>query len=145
MSYKGKFHPRNPEKYMGDFNKITYRSGLELTVMRCFDLHQDILGWSSEEVIIPYRSPIDGKMHRYFVDFLCKQKLPSGKIITKLIEVKPEKQCSPPKIPKMRTRRFINEVKTWGVNEAKWNAASSACTTRGWEFVILTERDIRNM
>lgn len=143
-SYKGKFKPRNPKKYKGDPSNIIYRSRWELMLMSKFDMHPDVLEWSSEEVIIPYRSPIDGKVHRYFCDFYVKQRNASdGKITEKLIEVKPFAQTRPPKPVKGKpTRRMLNEIATWGVNEAKWKAAKTYCANKGWKWEIITEKEL---
>ena len=114
--------------------------------MAYLDRNPDILKWSSEEIIIPYRSPIDGKRHRYFPDFWIRIKKSDGIIEERLIEVKPKAQCSPPKggppIDKRKRRRFIREVKVWGTNEAKWKAAKSYCIDRKWKWTILTEDDL---
>lgn len=108
--------------------------------MTRLDAHPDVLEWSSEEVVIPYRSPIDNRVHRYFVDFYVKKRNASdGKIETVLIEVKPKAQTKPPAVQKKATRRYITEVQTWGVNSAKWNAAEKFCQERGWKFQIFTE------
>ena len=37
------------------------------------------------------------------------------------------------------TKRYINEVKTWGVNQAKWEAAREFCLDKGWKFQIMHE------
>jgi hypothetical protein len=143
MAWRGKFVPSNPSKYVGDVNGITYRSSLELTLMKVFDTHPDILAWASEEVVIPYRCPTDGKIHRYFPDFLIKKRAKDGTIKNVLIEVKPSQQTKEPKKPKRKTRRYLNEVLTWGKNQAKWKAAEEYCLDRGFEFQILTEKEIR--
>lgn len=143
MSYKGKYKPINPNKYDGDPTNIIYRSLLERRFMVYCDTRQHILKWSSEEVVIPYVSPIDNRIHRYFVDFMIQYRDGSGTLRTVLIEVKPKSQTAPPKRPEGKpTRRFINEVKTWGVNSAKWKAANEYCLDRQWEFKILTEKDL---
>jgi len=103
------------------------------------DRSDNILEWGSEEIIIPYRSPLDGKMHRYFPDFYVKVKQADGSVKKMVIEVKPKAQCGPPTIPKRKTKRFITEVRTWGVNKAKWEAAIEWCADRNMEFKILTE------
>ena len=139
MAYSGKFTPKNPQKYVGDNTNIIYRSSWEVRFMKKFDEEDWCLSWSSEEVIVPYKSPVDGKWHRYFVDFVIKIKDNKGNIKTWMIEVKPKKQTKPPEIPKRKTRKFINEVVTWNVNEAKWKAAKEYCKDRAWEFVIFTE------
>lgn len=110
--------------------------------MTHFDQHQDVVWWKSEETIIPYRSPVDGKMHRYFPDFLINTKNRQGLSETMLIEVKPKAQTIEPKKQSTVTKRYLNEVFTWGVNSKKWEAAEQYCADRGWKFVILTEKDI---
>ena len=146
MSYIGKFKPKNRAKYKGDHTAITYRSLWELRFMRYLDTTPSVLKWSSEEIVIPYRSPIDGRRHRYFPDFWVRVKTSEGVVKESLIEVKPKAQCSPPKgsPPKDRRKRgrFIREVKTWGVNEAKWKAAKAYCDDRKWGWKILTEDDL---
>jgi hypothetical protein len=143
--YQGRFKPNNPKKYMGDPTNIIYRSGWEFKLMRYLDAHPNVIEWGSEELVIPYRSPIDGRYHRYFPDFLVKQINKYGKKETILIEVKPKAQTVPPDISKAKTatgkasRRYINEVKTWGVNQAKWKAAEEFCNDRGWKFQIMHE------
>ena len=87
MSYKGFFRPKNPSKYKGDPTNIIYRSRWELKFMVYLDSHPDVLSWGSEEVIIPYRSPIDNKVHRYFPDFVVKKRNPAGIIETLLVEI----------------------------------------------------------
>ena len=107
------------------------------------DQSDNVVEWGSEEVIIPYVSPLDGRIHRYFPDFYIKVKQASGKLKKFIIEVKPKKQCSPPNLnPNRRTKRWISEVRTWGVNEAKWKSAVDWCDNNGMEFKILTEDDL---
>jgi len=142
MAYSGQFKPRNPQKYMGDPTNIIYRSSWECKVMSWLDNNRDVISWSSEEVIIPYKSPVDGRFHRYFPDFLVKVRTKDDKINTILIEVKPKRQTLPP-VPKKRvTKQFINEVATYGVNQAKWKAAQEYCLDRKWDFKIITEDDL---
>lgn len=136
---KGRFQPKNPQKYAGDVTNIIYRSSWELKLLMHLDGHPDVLEYSSEEVVIPYRSPIDNKVHRYFVDFFVKKKNRDGKIESCLIEVKPKKQTVAPKVQNKATKRYITEVQTWGVNSAKWAAAREYCKDRGWNFYIFTE------
>jgi glycogen debranching enzyme len=142
MAYSGKFTPRNPQKYEGDHNNIIYRSSWECKVMSWLDKTPSILSWSSEQVIIPYKSPVDGRYHRYFPDFRVKTKGPDGKPRTLILEVKPYKQTQQPKQRKRVTKQYITEVATWGVNQAKWKAANEYCLDRGWEFKILTEKEL---
>lgn len=142
MAYKGKFQPRNPQKYLGDPTNIVYRSRWELVFMGWLDDHPGVLQWGSEELIIPYRSPIDNRIHRYFPDFIIKKKSQDGKIDTVVVEIKPKAQCSPPKIQTKANKRYITEVQTWGINSSKWEAATNYCKDRGWKFEIITEVEL---
>lgn len=142
MAYKGKFRPHNIKKYRGDHKGIIYRSLWELRFMRYCDNTPSILEWASEELIIPYRSPVDGKKHRYFPDFWLKVKTAEGEIKESVIEIKPKIQTKPPKKRSKVTRKYLREVKTWGINEAKWKAAEAFCKDRDWSFKIITEKDL---
>jgi hypothetical protein len=142
MAYKGVFKPKNPQKYNGDPTNIIYRSSWELKYMMYLDSHENVLNWSSEEVIVPYRSPIDNKVHRYFPDFVVKMKNVKGMIETIMVEIKPYDQTKPPKAQTKKTKRYINEVYTWGINSAKWESAKKYCENKGWKFVVLTENEL---
>ncbi len=142
MSYKGVFKPKNPSKYLGNSSNIIYRSLWELKLMMYLDNHKDVINWASEEIAVPYRSPLDRRMHRYFVDFYVKRVI-QGKIKESLIEIKPKRQTQPPKVYKSKaTPRVINEIKTWSVNQAKWKAAEEFCRDKGWNFLIMTENEL---
>jgi len=111
--------------------------------MRKLDESSTIIGWNSEDVIIPYISPVDGRAHRYFVDFLVVAKGPTGEKIITLIEVKPYAQTLKPTMTAKKTKeRFMGEIATYAVNQAKWAAAEAYCVKRGWKFTVLTENDI---
>lgn len=140
--YQGKFKPKHPEKYYGDVKNIIYRSSYELKLLLYLDKHPDIIQYSSEELIIPYKSPIDGKIHRYFTDFWIKKRNKDGKIECVVVEVKPKLQTIEPIPQKKLTKKYLNEVKTWVINQAKWNAAEEYCQTKGWKFIIMTEKDL---
>jgi hypothetical protein len=139
MAYSGKYLPSNPKKYKGNPTQIYYRSLWELKFMKWCDSNHSILEWGSEEIVVPYRSPLDGKYHRYFVDFYVKVKTRSGEIKKYLIEIKPKKQTVEPAVQKKKTARYINEVTTYVVNQAKWEAAREWAADRQLEFLILTE------
>ena len=135
---KGKFRPNHPEKYKGDPTNILYRSSWELKVMSNLDKADNVETWSSEELSIPYISPLDGKRHRYFVDFVVKYK--DGKTV--LIEVKPDKQTRPPEVQTKKSKKYIKEVMTWAINSAKWVYAQKYCEKNGYEWKILTEKEL---
>ncbi len=142
MSYKGKYKPRCPYKYKGDPTNIIYRSLWERKFMQYCDSNINILEWGSEEMYVWYRSPLDNRPHRYFPDFYIKVKENTGKIKKYIIEVKPRKQTSPPKKPKKQTRGYIREAFEYAKNQAKWKAAENWCDDRGFEFKILTEKEL---
>lgn len=139
MSYSGKFKPKNYKKYKGDPTKIYYRSLWERRFMMYCDNNSNITEWNSEEIVIPYISPVDKRVHRYFPDFYIKYVTTEGKTIREIIEVKPKKQLKPPKEPKRKTKRYLTEVATYVVNQAKFKAASEYCADRKFKFRILTE------
>lgn len=141
--HKGKYKPINVHKYEGDPTNIIYRSSLERKFMVWCDSNSNILKWSSEEVIIPYKSPKDGRYHKYYPDFKIKHITKSGSIKTTLIEIKPYTQTQKPKIQSRKTRKYITEVLTYGVNISKWEAAREHCIDMGWNFQIITEKDLK--
>lgn len=142
-THKGRFSPKNPQKYKGDPTNIIYRSGWELRVMRYLDSNPAIIEWRSEEIAIPYISPVDNRFHRYFPDFIVKAKRRDGSIVTMMLEVKPKAQTIEPKPQTKRTKKYLTEVMTWGVNQAKWRAAQEYCLDQGWEFKLITEDHLK--
>ena len=141
-THKGYYKPRNPNKYNGDPSNIIYRSSWERMCMVYFDNNPNVLQWGSEEVIVPYRSPIDGRLHRYYPDFLIKVLTSKGDTDTILIEVKPYSQTQPPIVRSRKTKKYINEVATYGINSSKWQFAKEYCKDRGWKFQIITEKEL---
>jgi len=142
MAYKGKYRPSRPKKYRGDHTNIIYRSLWELKFMKYCDSNSNVLEWGSEEVIVPYRSPIDNRYHRYFPDFYIKIRESTGKIKIMIIEIKPQKQCIEPKVQKRKTRSYVYQVCEYAKNQAKWEAAKEFCEDRKWEFKVLTENEL---
>jgi len=141
-TYKGRYRIINEYKYKGDILNVIYRSLWEARFMKWCDLNPSIMEWGSEIVIIPYISPVDNKVHRYFVDFYIKLKNNNNEIQKFLIEIKPERFTKPPLVPKKKTKKFIDEVFTYSINEAKWKAANEYCLDRKMKFLILTEKEL---
>lgn len=140
MSYKGKFKPINTNKYHGDITNIIYRSLWERQLMKWLDQCSNVKSWASEEIIIPYISPLDNKIHRYFVDFTVI--FNTGE--TKLIEIKPSIKLRKP-ITQRRIRRVIIENIEYVKNSAKFEAASNFAEKRGWKFEVWTEHTLRDL
>lgn len=138
---QGIYKPKNPQKYIG--STPVYRSLMELKAFRYLDNNPNVLSWSSESVVVPYQSPADGKIHRYFVDLVAKLKSKDGTIKKLLIEVKPEKQTLPPIVTERKKQKTIlYEKYQYAVNCAKWQAARSWCEKKGYMFIILNEKHL---
>jgi hypothetical protein len=141
-SIKSKYKPSFPKKYKGDPNNIICRSSWERKFCHWCDLNENILEWGSEEFFIPYLSPVDNRVHRYYPDFIIKVKESAGKIKTYVIEVKPERQTRPPVKKSRVTKSFLYEAQTYAVNQAKWKAAQEWCADRLLEFKVITEKEL---
>lgn len=138
---KGMYQPKNPGKYAGNINKITYRSSWERTMCVWCDTEPAILRWSSETTIIPYFDPVSNKERNYFVDFRIVTRKEDGTLKVSLVEIKPHKQTIKPRTSKNKSEKTMtSELTTWLTNEAKWKAAKVFCRALGWEFFIITEK-----
>lgn len=142
MSYKGKYKPSYPQKYKGDPTNIIYRSLWERKFMVYCDLNEKVIEWGSEEIALPYRSPIDNKIHRYFPDFYIKVQEDSNQMKKYLIEIKPHKQTIPPTKSDRQTKKYLYEAYEYAKNQAKWKVAREFCEDRQWEFKVLTEKEL---
>lgn len=138
MAVRGKFRPKNPEKYVGDPTEIVFRSSWEIKMMRRLDEDKNVLAWSSEEIVIPYRDRTTGRLRRYFPDFWFRRR--DGKEF--LVEVKPLRETLPPERAGKSEKRFVAECVTYGKNLSKWEVASRFCRDRGWTFLKITEREL---
>lgn len=135
------YNPINPSKYVGTM-PIVCRSSWERKVCKFLDLNPAILKWMSESIVVPYISPVDNKVHRYFTDFAVQYKTKSGLVKNVVIEVKPAAQTKPPKKQGKKKERFLQEIITYEINQAKWAAADAWCKQRNMEFWVLTEHDL---
>jgi len=146
MFRQGYFVPANPEKYAGDLTKIIYRSSWERKFMTLCDISPLVVNWSSEPVAINYFSPVDQRMHKYFVDFFCSIRTDEGEIKKYLIEIKPKNQAvfeakNPKSFKSME--KYANHVKTFVINKAKWAAATEYAANIGYEFKVWTEENLK--
>lgn len=138
---QGLYVPKNPKKYRGDLSKIVYRSSWEWHFMRYCDMNAGVLWWNSEEIVVPYYFELDGKNHRYFLDFQICAKKPDGSNEILLVEIKPQAQIDKPKVKRI-TPKNKEKVETWIKNQKKWEAATKFANERGWRFVVLSEHDL---
>lgn len=137
---QGIFTPINKDKFIG--TKAVFRSGLELKFMRFCDNNINVLKWGSENIVVPYVSPLDGRVHKYYVDNFVIIK--EGDIIKKyLIEIKPSSQINPPTVKYRKKSHLLYEQTMYVKNQAKWVAAREFCKKKGLEFLILTEKDLK--
>ena len=137
-SFKGIYKPIKPEKYVGNPNNIVYRSLLERKFMVYCDNNPGITNWASEELAIRYYNPVDKKYHRYYPDFIVRT-IKGDKI---LIEIKPSRQCKPPKTPTKKTRAFMRSSFEYIKNRAKWEAATRYADDNNAKFKLITEKDL---
>lgn len=137
---QGVFKPKNKSKFLGEY--AVFRSSYERAFFLWADKNPNVLEWSSESVIIPYISPLDNRVHRYYIDAYVALK--EGKEIKKyIIEIKPYKQTIPPEPSKRKKKKTILiENQNWAVNNSKWEAARKFAKNKDMEFLILTEKDL---
>ena len=141
MAYKGKYKIKNPDKYAGNPNTVVFRSLWERNAFRWCENNPKVKLWNSEEIVVPYKSTVDKKLHRYYVDLLIQMENKE----TYLIEIKPKSQTQPPKPRSRKTRKFINEQLTYIKNNDKCEAADQFAKHKGWKFQVWTEETLKNL
>ena len=137
---QGYYKPHNREKYIGP-GPIIYRSSWERKFCHWCDHNENVINWISEPFSIKYYNVLDKKFHNYFPDFYVKSKNPDGTVSEMIIEIKPLKETQEPKQNKNRNR-YLTEVKTYVINKTKWDYARAYCANKGWDFIIVTEKDL---
>ena len=138
---QGQFIPKNPDKYTGSY-PIIVRSSWERMFCQWLDANQNVMSWTSEGVVIPYYDPIQQKRRRYYPDFWVKWNTPQG-IQQFLIEIKPNKETKAPKSSRYKsTKTQLYQEATWVTNQAKFEAAEKYCRKMGWNWKILTEKQL---
>ena len=143
QAYKGQFRPLNPQKYIGDINKIVFRSSWELAFMKYCDKEKTIVKWGSEEIRIPYNAFGNNKL--YYPDFIIVKQLPNKSFEKYLIEIKPHIQTRKPVLKEgsRSTSTYKKALYTYEVNKCKWNAAFAWCKKRNITFKIITEKHVK--
>lgn len=140
---QGHLQLRNKSRYKGKL-PVVYRSSLELKVYRWIDNNPNVEAWGAESVIIPYKSPVDGRPHRYFVDLYVILR-EGDRVLKYLIEIKPYKQTLKPTFSTKKKRTtMLYENATYAINQAKWAAATEWCKQHGFRFLIFTEKHINS-
>ena len=132
---QGLFQPQNPDKFIG--GKLPFaRSSWETKFMQFCDSHPNILKWASENVKIPYRNPMTGKITNYVPDFMVQYQDKNGKTLVELIEIKPKSQTV------IENARGRGDKLATMVNAAKWTAAQEWCKRKGIRFKVVNEDQI---
>lgn len=131
---RGRFIPKNPQKYVGNANQIFFRSSWEYAFFKWLDSNESVLRWGSEEIAIPYISPLDMRQHRYFPDIIILYKHKDGSVRKEIVEIKPYSQTVAS--PKMSERDKLALI----VNQAKWAAAVQYAQLMGAQFRVVTEK-----
>ncbi len=139
---QGLFTPKHPEKYVGDLEKIVFRSSWELEAFEFCDNNPKVLKWASEEIVIPYSMPTSKggvRPAKYYPDLYMEYKNVHGKVIRDLIEIKPFKQTKPSRSRNPKNKMYENAVHM--KNQLKWEAARAWCAQNGMNFRLLTEKE----
>lgn len=139
--HQGTYTPTNREKYKGIKNP-RYLSSYERHVFEWADRSPNVLEWAAETVVVPYWNPVKNRQARYIVDVWIKYRNKRGEIREDLVEIKPSAQTRAPKRGKKKKSTYEEEMMTWMVNQAKWQAAQKFAEERGWTFRLLTEKAI---
>lgn len=137
---QGYYVPKHPEKYIGDVNKIVYRSSWEYKMDEFLDNNPNVLQWASESIAVPYVKPTDGKIHKYYPDYYVKYRNKQGEIIEEILEVKPQKQTR-----RSRTRNPKNKLFEdiqFAINVAKWKYCQEFCNKHNIKFRLVTENTL---
>ena len=139
-TYHSTYTPVNAEKYKGHENPHM-RSSWERAFAKWLDFNPKVKNWASEYVVVPYKSKVDGRIHRYYIDFIVE--FTDNRVV--LFEIKPDKETKPPKKRQRNTQRYLTEVKTFATNISKWEAAAAYAKQHNVSFQILTEHDLRKL
>jgi len=150
MKWKqGKIRTSNLNYYIGKQKEIVFRSSWELKAFQILEMYGKIgkiIGWSSEDIIIPYKNDLDEKIHRYYMDLRIETNTR-----TLLVEIKPAAETHFPNKPRTfksdkHKQNYERKVATVIKNQNKWSQTLKYCemmterTGRQWDFQIWTEK-----
>lgn len=138
---QGYFYPKHLEKFAGKENYAIYRSGLELNYFRILDENPAVVKWGSEEVVVPYY--YNQRWHNYYIDLFVIMKAADGREIKFFIELKPYTQTVEPVYnPRRKKESYVYDCLEWQKNQAKWDAAKKYAEKHGFQFHVLSEKDL---
>jgi len=153
---QGLYIPKNKDKVIKLNSKggLFYRSGLEQKMMVYFDNNDNIINWGAEHLRIPYTKTewvnesqeFKTTDHSYYPDFYYELKRSDGTISKVVAEVKPESETIEPKISSNPTskqlKNFEYSLKMYNKNLSKWTYMIEYCERKGFEFIIITEKNL---
>ena len=150
--HQGVYILKNPIKYLGDPQKVVYRSSWEFAFCKFCDHSDNVKRWSAENIEISYQISNDvgqTEVHRYYPDFYVEMIKANDKESYErlVIELKPLKETLPPVKPKKQTMKVLENyeysLRTFKKNLHKWAYAKEWCERRHLKFVIITEDELR--
>lgn len=139
---RGRFIAKHPEKYVGNPDRIIFRSSWEVTYMKWLDNNPAVLRWASEELAIPYLNPVKSAVagrpviSQYYPDFIVLYRDVHGNILKEIVEIKPYSESV--QRPGMSER----DKQSFAVNQAKWLAAAEYAQKNGATFRVVTEKTL---
>jgi len=131
------YYPHNRNKYTGKI-PIRTRSSWEFKFAQFLDANPKILEWSFESLWITYYHPGKKRPAKYLPDFWVRTAndifvIEIGNHSLKTIR-------SPSRSKNAKTRAYANMMRI--VNEAKFQAAEEYCSSKGWKFKVVTEKQM---
>lgn len=133
---RGYYFPLHPEKYVAENKTIIYKSSLEQRFMLYLDKNPMIKAWAYEPTSIKYLDVTTNKVRRYYIDFMVVVKGNPDKVF--YCEVKSKKETQKPK-----NSKNIKDNLLYLKNLSKWKAATVHCQSKGYEFKIITEDQLK--
>lgn len=159
---QGNYKPKYADKVLklNGEGGLYYRSGMELQLMVYFDNNPNIIRWGAECLKIPYQLThynnydTTVKDHSYYPDFYYELKNSDGIIKHVVVEVKPYKEykmvqdlnegrLTMPEGNIKKLRNFEYDFKMANKNNAKWQNMIEWCNKKGYEFIIVTEHQLK--
>lgn len=153
---QGLYIPVNKEKLIKANTEggVYYRSGLEKKMMIYLDQNSRILRWSAEYIRVPYKKTewnanlkdFETTEHTYYPDFYYELQRQDGSTSRVVAEVKPYSETIEPTIKENMTGKQMKNLeyalKMYNKNLQKWKYMIEYCERKGFEFIIITEKNL---
>ena len=158
----GNYIPKNKDKVLklNTQGGVYFRSSWEKKIMVWLDLKPEIIQWGAECLEIPYQmthfenGDTKIKAHRYYPDFFYRMRSSDGVLKEVVVEVKPlkdynmvialsEGKLQTPEKGLKKLKSFEYDIKQAQKNREKWMAMIEWCKIKGFEFIIITEENLK--